>query len=692
MQFLTPFFIFAGVLSATVPLIIHLLNRERAQRLVFSTIRFIRMSSQANIQKHKLKKLILLIIRMLILGLLGFAFARPFFANQLAVTGNAGGHRHVVLILDNSFSMSYRNSLDRGKQLAIAVVDQLRPSDRATLIKVSNATQTAKPLDTEHDLLRTAIDSVSLTNHTTDFLNAIQSADELLQEVKIGQKEIVLISDLQTLGWERFIETDQLSPNVTIRFKDLHPEDTHNLAISDIKVPSIVLMDQRRLEVIVRVANFGNRDFEKVPLNLFINQKLIETKLIDVATHDITDVWFQVPLTDHTKQYGYAELPDDPIMIDNRRYFQFEGRQTIEVYCLNGEPNRDSRNNEIFYLQKATQALQKIVPIRFKSVSHFLSPDQMKDADLIILANVGNLTEKMAKDLKSFVKSGGSLFITGGDQLDLDNYTLMLGTDRDSLLPCHLVAFVGDAADRDQYRIIANLDYNHPIFQPFKNPNHGDFSTSRFYRYIQAIPNDDARILARFDDQNPTLIEKEYGQGRILCFTSSIDREWTDMPIHAVYLPFLHEAIKYLALNQSTQATNYLVGDVVELNNYNLPANTEVAIFNPQGHETRLKINELGSALYSDTELTGIYSVHASGAENRKFCVNPDSRESNLTSKNAEELTSMLTNPNQQPTEISKEMIITYQENTEKNQSLWWYAMLTLFALTIGEMFLANRV
>ena len=123
-----------------------------------------------------------------------------------------------------------------------------------------------------------------------------------------------------------------------------------------------------------------------------------------------------------------------------------------------------------------------------------------------------------------------------------------------------------------------------------------------------------------------------------------------------------------------------------------MPVDTEVAVFNPQGDETRLKISELGSALYSDTELTGIYSVHTSGAENRKFCVNPDPRESDLTSKNTEELTSMLTNPDQQPTEISKEMVITYQENTEKDQSLWWYAMLALLSLTIGEMFLANRV
>ena len=692
MQFLTPFFIFAGILGAAVPLILHLLNRERAKRLVFSTIRFIKMSSQIKTQRHKFKKLLLLAIRMLILSLLGLAFARPFFVNQLAITANTGGSRHVVLILDNSFSMGYHNALDRGKKSAFSIVDKLKPRDKATLIRASNITQIVKPLDTEHNLLKMAIDSTSLTNHPTDFLHAIQAADELLQEIKIGQKEIVLISDLQNLGWERFIESDKLSSNVSIKFVDLHSENAHNLAISDIKVPPIVLMDHRWMEIVVRISNFSNHDFDKIPLNLFINHKLIETKFIDVPSRDIADVWFQIPITSQAKHYGYAELPEDPVRIDNRRYFQFEGRQTIDVHCLNGEPSRDPYKNEIFYLQKAIQALQKIVPISFESTNQFLPSTKITDADLIILANVRSLTENMAKGLTSFVKSGGALFITGGNQLDLDNYNLMLGTDNKSLLPCHLVAFVGDAVDRSQSRIITNLDYNHPIFKPFKNPNHGNFSSSRFYRYIQIIPNDEARILASFDDQNPTLVEKEYGRGRVLYFTSSIDREWTDMPIHAVYLPFLHETIKHLTLTKSTQTINYLVGDVIELNNYNLPAGTEAAIFNPQGNETRLKISEFGSTLYSDTELPGIYSVYTSGAENRKFCVNPDPRESDLASKDTEELTSMLTNPDQQPTKMSKEMIIAYQENTEKKQSLWWYTMLALLALTIGEMFLANRI
>ena len=46
LTFLTATFAIAGAIGASIPLILHLLNRERARRLIFSTVRFIQMSHQ----------------------------------------------------------------------------------------------------------------------------------------------------------------------------------------------------------------------------------------------------------------------------------------------------------------------------------------------------------------------------------------------------------------------------------------------------------------------------------------------------------------------------------------------------------------------------------------------------------------------------------------------------------------------
>ena len=222
--FLGPLFLAAGAVAASIPLIIHLLNRERATRMVYSTIRFIRMSHQVNVQRHKLKQLLLLLMRLLILAILGIAFARPFFADEPTATGGTGGKRNVVLILDNSYSMSHKDTFDRAKAEAQKITDGLQQRDTSALVFASNRAQVIKSLNTEHQQIRPALTGAKLTSVPTDYLDAIQAADEMLRQANIGQKEIYLIGDLQKIGWENFIETDRLSPDVQINFVDLSAE------------------------------------------------------------------------------------------------------------------------------------------------------------------------------------------------------------------------------------------------------------------------------------------------------------------------------------------------------------------------------------------------------------------------------------------------------------------------------------
>ena len=46
-------------------------------------------------------------------------------------------------------------------------------------------------------------------------------------------------------------------------------------------------------------------------------------------------------------------------------------------------------------------------------------------------------------------------------------------------------------------------------------------------------------MLIRLDDGTPLLIESHAGRGRVLLFTSSLDREWNDLPVQPVFVPFV---------------------------------------------------------------------------------------------------------------------------------------------------------
>ena len=691
-------FAIAGAIGASIPLVIHLLNRERARRLVFSTVRFIRMSHQTNVQRHRLKRLLLLLMRILMLILLGLAFARPFFAEDPATAPELGGVRNAVIILDTSYSMQYEDVFALAKKEAINRLDSLESADAVALILSADKARKVLPIDSEHNHIRTAIESAETTNYTTDYLDAIQTADEILKAVSVGQKQIYLVADLQKSGWENFLETDRLSPDVNIEFVDVAEEQPDNRAVTDINVPPVVLIEQKDTELVARIHNFSSEPVEKLPVTLFIDDNKVDTTQLDIAPGNSADAAFKVKinLQSESAHTGWVEIDNDALKIDNRRYFTVQSMKSIKTHCVNGEQKRSDIEDETFFLTRAVLNIGDAgAPIDYTESTTFPSAASLKQYDVLILANVSQITAAEAERLKTYVNGGGGLIITLGDQVDSNVYQQHLAGTENSLLPCTIMQAVGDPIGKDQFQVIASVDYRHPIFMPFNNPNHGDFAKARFYRYYQTVPIADATTIAAFDDGNPALLEKIYGTGRVLFFTSTIDREWNDLPIHAVYLPFLHEAIKYLALKQAGKTPDYHVGDGVEYNGSQDSAGKEVAVFDPDRKEARMTLNEQGNLFYENTENPGIYSVHRSGEKPHNFVVNVDTGESDLTPRNPEELTSMLvgtTETDRTPTELTPEVVEKYKEDVEKNQGLSTYLLLAVFALAITEMFLANRV
>ena len=703
---LAPLFAVAGVIGASIPVILHLLNRERARQLIFSTVRFIQMSHQTNVRRHKLKRLLLLLMRILMLALLGFAFARPFFADSFVVTQKTGGKRNAVIILDTSYSMQYESVFETAKKEAVKILDRLDASDAASLILSSDNARVVAPLGSEFSHIRTALNTAETTNDRTDYLDALQTADEILESIPIGAKQIYLIADMQKRGWENFIETDKLSPDVQIHFVDIRAEEPQNLAITGISVPPVVLKEQKASSLVARVRNFGTEPIENLSVRLFIDGNAIDTVELDIEPDDLADAVFSVAFQDEAMHTGWVELPEDPLLVDNKRYFTLQSLQSIKVHAVRESTRSTSRyqTDETFFMKKALASGGDAVRIAFTESTSVPNAATLERVDVLILANVAEFSSSEAERVKDYVTDGGGLILTVGDNIDIDAYKRLLGGEN-GLMPCDFVQAVGDAFDREQFRVIATVQYEHPIFTPFKEPNHGDFGKARFYKLFQAVPTKDATVIASYDDGSPALFEKPYGNlGRVLCFTSTIDREWNDLPIRAVYLPFLHESIKYLALKSVDTTPDYRVGDNVELkisDDENTAQSKEIAIFDPNNVETRLKRGDSApedssrsSVFYADTELPGIYSAHTSGTDPYHFVVNIDTMESDLAARDTEELTSMLKGAadesvTEKPT---AELVAQYREDVEKNQNVWAYLMLVVFALAVTEMFLANRI
>ena len=175
----------------------------------------------------------------------------------------------LLLFLIPLIVCSMREVFENAKKEADEILDRLDASDAACLILSSDNARVVAPLGSDFAHIRTALNSAETSNEHTDYLDAIQTADEILQPIPIGEKQVYLIADMQKRGWENFIETDKLSPDVQIYFVDVSTEKPQNYAITQISVPSVVLKEQKASQLVARVRNFGDEPVENLQVRLF---------------------------------------------------------------------------------------------------------------------------------------------------------------------------------------------------------------------------------------------------------------------------------------------------------------------------------------------------------------------------------------------------------------------------------------
>src|SRR4029079_13958990 len=96
---------------------------------------------------------------------------------------------------------------------------------------------------------------------------------------------------------------------------------------------------------------------------------------------------------------------------------------------------------------------------------------------------------------------------------------------------------------------LAPIDRRHPLLAAFPAKGEG-LASARLFQFMLLGPMPDApgrRVVLRYESGAPALVEAEVGRGRVLLLTTTVDREWTDLPIRPGFLPLVQEAARVLA-------------------------------------------------------------------------------------------------------------------------------------------------
>src|SRR5579872_6290512 len=96
-----------GLGAASLPVIIHLLNRRKFREMQWAAMRFLLAAIRKNSRRIRIEQWILLAVRTLLIILVVSAMAKPFLESLGALPILAGRRTHHVLVLDGSLSMAY---------------------------------------------------------------------------------------------------------------------------------------------------------------------------------------------------------------------------------------------------------------------------------------------------------------------------------------------------------------------------------------------------------------------------------------------------------------------------------------------------------------------------------------------------------------------------------------------------------
>src|SRR5688500_4489505 len=548
MSFLTPLFLI-GLAGLAVPVVLHLIQRERKQVVQFPSLMFLRRIPYQSVRRRRIRHWLLLMMRLAALALIVLAFARPFFRSADPPAAAAGGAREVVILVDRSYSMGYGDRWSRALAAARGAIDELTPADRASIVFFGSGTDVALRSTSGKGRLQSALAGAQLSAGATHYGPVLKLAGSILAESTLPRREVVLVTDFQRGGW-RGADGVRLPDGAILTPKPIGDSDTANVAVTPVAIERPTFSDQERVIVTAGVTNHGAKALDTVDVTLEVNGRGIQTQRVKVDPNASSSTTFAPVTLTASEVRATVRVGDDAMNRDNAFHFMVAAGRPVRIVLSSRAGGRDSG---ALYLGRALGVGE--TP-RFDLVSRdleSLTADDLQPGGLVVLNDV-QVSSGVAERLMRHVERGGGLLVVASQH----------GTwpqERAAAVP----ALPGEAIDRTRGPAgrLVGLEYGHPVFEPFRAPRSGDFSAARFYGYRALAMQPGANVLARFDDGSPALVERRVGSGRVLLWGSSLDLEWNDLAVKPIFLPFVHQLARYLSAYREPEPW-LTVGEVLD--------------------------------------------------------------------------------------------------------------------------------
>ena len=673
MSFLTPLF-FLGVAALAAPILVHLVRRTRARKVQFPALVFVRQVPQRTIRRRTLQNVLLLLLRCLAILLIVIAFTRPFFSGGSSAKENTAAGATVILV-DNSLSMRREPLFAEAQKRAEGAVDDARNGEQLALLSFDKRYAILNRFTPDKNRLRTAIGSLTAGWDGTDYEQALRGAESLLGEIQTtGPKRIVMISDFQAPGWSQNTATFKLANSTQLTTIDVAGnEPVPNVAVTNVEARGVVFGQKYLDNLAVHVSNFGDAPRDHIQIDFQINEQTVEKRDISLNSRDAKVIEFSGFNLNEGANRCTIDIVSGDFAPDNRFYLTL--RRETQAKALIVESASRGRSDSL-HLQSALTTNDDL-PFTFTLKSTgTVDPTSIPEYALVVLNDAGPISGGFADALTKFVDAGGQVIVSTGPRTTVDSFNSM-----QRLMPATLREAVETKAGESV--AITNVKFDHPIFEVFQES--GRLAAAHVIGYFRSEPTANATVLARFEDGSPALVESRTGKGRVLLFTSSLGPSWNDLPLTPLYLPFIHQMVRYAGAREDNAW--YGLGQTFtvrkEANGQLPPVDT------PAGARlSEVRNTPDGDLLVTAREL-GFYRLRY-GNSPGFAAVDTDGAEGDFTKLNFADFVAGVTGGtgNGEGNDANRNLS---GEEVEGRQRVWWSLLLLALLLLVAESVLARR-
>jgi hypothetical protein len=553
----------------------------------------------------------------------------------------------------------------RAQQAARAALQDVTGLDRVSLVTFASGAEVLLRSSADVSRVFAEIDGARPSAATTRYAPALKLASSLLAESNLPRREAILVSDFQRAGWQPD-EAFRLPAGSRFTPVPVEPAAAVNLSVTPIAVQRIAGDGPPRVTITAGFSNRGDTPAADVALTLEVDGRAVQSTRLSAAPASAASTTFAPIALPPAGLRVTVRLPDDAIAVDNAFHAIVAPPQVVPTMLV-GAGGRGDR--DLFL----TRALGIGERPRFEVTTHgpeALTPEALARARLVVMQDVA-LDAGLAARLRTFVEGGGGLVIALGPRSALPAA---------DWLPVTLTGT--EDRTRGATAKLGGFDYGHPVFEPFRLPRSGDFSTTRVYGYRLVTVREGTATLARFDGGSPALVEGSVGRGRVLVWATSLDQSWNDMALKPVYLPFVHQLARRAAGYREPPAW-VTVGQPIDAG---VPG---AVVLTPAGERlsppagvTALEVGEPGFFEVREGRDGGVLSAVAA---------NVDLSESDPARVDPAEVGVAVTGAPAGGGAAAEPLVVP-DAVQEQAQRIWWYLLFAGILLLIAESWLARRL